>query len=137
MIKLPVPLGMFLCNSFHVDAASSEISLRGVLASLRFRRFPTPPISMSFFCYLTDGKGEGEMKLEVLRMFSNKPPEWIWRARRWFVFPDDPLLQVPVNFDSKSKLLFPAPGDYLVPLPIDSSVIVERTLPVFRKKGKS
>ena len=88
---------------------------------------------MTFFCYLTDGKGEGELRLEILRMFRDRPPEWIWRKSRWFAFPDNPLLQVAVHFDSQSKLVFPHPAEYLVQLSIDGVVIVERSLSIFQK----
>src|SRR5262249_31970339 len=87
MIKVPVALGMIFCKSFLVDPTAAQTSLQGLLSSMAFQRFPTAAVKMSIFAYLTDGAGEGELRLEFLHLFAKEQPQWIWRQRRWIKFP--------------------------------------------------
>ncbi len=128
MIKTPVALGMIFCRSFRVDPVAGKTSLEGLFSSLRFRRFPTPPIPITVFTYLTDGAGEGVLRLEIQRLFANETPQWIWRQSRWFQFPDNPLLPVPVVFFTGNKFRVPAAGEYLIQLSADGEAITERML---------
>lgn len=133
MIKVPLALGMIFCKSFTVDPVTNQTSLVGLFSSMRFDSFPTRSAKMAIFTYLTDGAGEGEMRLEIQRLFANQPAQWIWRQSRWTKFPDNPLLPIPVVFVTEKGLRFPAPGEYLVQLTIDGVVVTERLLSI--RKG--
>ena len=129
MIKVPVTLGLIFCDEFVVDGNANQVSLQGIFTSLRFAEFPTDPQRMSFATILTDGMGEGEMRLEVAQLFTQEEPMLVWRHRRWVRFPDDPLLVVNLHFVSRN-LIFPVAGEYLVNLTFDGKHVTERTLTV-------
>jgi hypothetical protein len=130
MIRHPLPVGMIFCKSFSVDPVTNQTSLIGLFSSRHFDSFPTPPVTMAVFTYLTDADGEGELRLEIHRLSANEPPQWVWRQRRWIKFPDNPLLPIPVVFVAAKGLRFPVAGEYLVQLTLDGEVVTERILSV-------
>jgi len=123
----PIALGIYFCSRLEVDADRREVSLQGLFSSRAFRQFPSLLTPLSFFSYLSGGRGEGNLQLEVFRIFADGRAQGIWRQKRWVRFPDDPMIPVPVHFLAR-KLSFPAPGHYLVQLSFDGHAICDRQL---------
>lgn len=128
MIKLPIALSISFCESLDFDIVQGRVSMQGLFSSLFLNRFPSDPVAMSFFSYLCDGHGEGELKVEVHRLFADRSPQFVWRQRRWVKFPSDPLLPVATHFEAKRRLIFPEAADYLVQLMFDGKEIAQRVL---------
>jgi hypothetical protein len=125
----PIALGIYFCSRLEVDAARREVSLEGLFSSRAFNQFPSPLVPLSFFSYLSGGRGEGNLQLEIFRIFADGRTQGIWRQKRWVRFPDDPMIPVPVHFLAR-KLSFPGAGDYLVQLSFDGQSICDRQLRV-------
>jgi len=133
MKKTPISVGLFFCSAFRSTSADAHVSLVKMFSSLTLPRFPSAGVKMCFFSLLSDGQGEGVLKLEILRLFAARSPKWLWRRTTWVRFPENPLQPVPMMVQSTDKLRFPAAGEYLVQLSWDGDPITERVLYVHGK----
>ena len=131
----PIALGLVFSHGLALNEENREISLDGVFGSLQFASFPTAPIQMSAFTLLTNGRGEGELQLEMLKLFGSKAPVWIYRQKKWFKSPVDPLVVVNVEFVLR-RLIIPGPGEYLAVLSFDKQHVTERRLVIYQERNQ-
>src|SRR5262249_52462419 len=126
MIQTPQVIGLVLCDELQVDLAPARVSLTGVFHTRRPDAFPSAPQNVTVYTTLSDGAGEGRMRLEIIRLETG---ETIYTYERWFAFLADRLLilnlEIPVR-----KCIFPAPGRYGVRLLFDQELAAERAFVV-------
>jgi hypothetical protein len=129
MIQVPVVVGLTLCEMMSVDPERGRVSLDGVFHTLRLSDFPLEPRRFTVYAALTDGVGEGLLKLTVTRLQTNRI---IYSFRRWFAFPSDRL--EPVNMEIRvTRCIFPASGRYAFALLFDDEMAAERTVHILEK----
>jgi hypothetical protein len=130
MARLPVVVGLVLCETLAVEPQSARMSLVGTFHNRYFRRFPTPPQRFTAYAALDGGMGEGTIELRVTRLETEQE---ILRYRKWYAFSDPDLT---ANLEIKlRKCVFPAPGRYGLSLRFDGDELTYRHLDVFRIKG--
>ena len=127
MVKLPDVVGLVMCEQFKVDPTTHRVSLDGLFSSLRFRVFPSRPISVTAYAALFDGRGEGEMRLTCTRL---ETEEELFYHSRWCSFSMHGMM---VHFTMTiRKLRFPAPGRYAFTLSFDGNLLTTSFIDVGR-----
>ena len=126
MLQLPVVLGLTLCDRMEVDRQARRISLVGLFHRLKFSSFPTSPQQFTVYAAVTDGVGEGVLRLAVTRLETG---DTIYRYSRWVAFSADRLS--PLHLEIKVRCcVFPAPGRYALELSFDGQSVNDRPLKI-------
>jgi hypothetical protein len=129
MVKLPAVVGLLLCKNFAVDTQTAEVSLVGLVYSLRSPVFPTPVVPLTAYSLLYDGAGEGTMELSIQQLETEQE---IFRKTRWFAFAERGRF---TEFEMRlKKCIFPAPGRYGVALRFDGRDLAWRLLNLYEGK---
>ena len=122
----PIPLGLHFCEGLDLVVETGQFSLRGLFQQLRVEVFPSEPVAMTVFASVTDGRGEGDLLLDVLELQETEPPVLIYRQRRGAKF-NDPMAIYSLEF-RLTRLQFLRPGEHLIQLSFDGQMIADRRL---------
>jgi hypothetical protein len=127
MTPPPVALSLMLCEQIIVDHQTRNTSPINIFTGLAVEGFPSSPQRFSAFATLTNGRGEGIIKLVANRLDTG---EQIYEQEYSLRFPD-PLLVVNVNLRVRT-ISFPVAGRYEFVLLVDNEPIAQRTLRVYQ-----
>lgn len=127
MLRLPIAMGLVLCERLDIDPLARRMSLVGVFHSLRFRNFPTSPQRFTVYAALYGGIGEGTMELMITSLETEQD---IHRYRRWQVLPVRG--QIGTLEIRLQRCVFPAPGRYALKLSFDGGEATVRYLDILR-----
>jgi hypothetical protein len=125
MTKLPIAIGLMVCEQMIVEEKTHNITLVNCFNHLRVRKVPSEPQRLAFFALLTDGLGAGKIQVVVARPDTL---EEILRKEIQATFVD-PLRQVRVFF--RDALSYPVAGRYQITLLADEQVITQRVFQVY------
>jgi len=125
MTPPPVAVGLVVCEQVIVDHQTRNPSPISIFTGLAVETFPSPAQRCSVFASLTNGRGDGVVRLVVTRLDTG---ETIYEQRFPIRFPD-PLLVVNLNIRVRS-IRFPVPGRYEFLLYVDVDPVAQRTLRV-------
>ncbi len=128
MIQRPAATGLAVCEQVIVEEKTHNITLVNCLTRLRVKAVPSEPQRFIVYAWLTDGLGDGQIRLEVVR--PDTLDELLTRDLPATF--SDPLQEVRVLF--RGSLSFPVEGRYQVRLLADGDIIAQRTVQVFVKK---
>ena len=128
MAQAPVLVGLHFCQGFELDPNTREVSLRGLFRQIQVEAFPSEPVRLSVFAPVTDGRGEGRIKLEFFEVHDQGTPRWIYSQEKWVRFVD-PTMILNLEFRPK-KLQFRIPGEHLVQLSFEGEYVSSRPLTV-------
>lgn len=128
MIQPPVAIGLTVCEQVIVEEKTRNITLVNCLTHLRVQEVPSDPHRLIIHAWLTDGIGEGEIRVELLH------PDTLeailtWKSQLSF---SNPLQEFRAVF--RKDLSFPVEGRYQFSLLVDGASIAQRTLDVFVEK---
>ncbi len=126
MTKLPLVVGLTLCEKMEVDAGTGKVSLVGIFQGLHSAAFPSTSRSFTVYAALYDGIGQGRMEVEIVHLQSEQD---VFSLARSFTFPGR---YVVLNLVIPVTCVFPASGKYSLALRLDDEVIAQRTLEVFQ-----
>jgi hypothetical protein len=128
MKKPPRVLSLVFCDRLDVNLAARQTSLVGLFHARTIARFPAHA-GFTVYTALHGGRGEGTMKLTVIRLETEKE---IYAYRRWWAPPGQGLsVHVELRI---TKCIFQAPGRYLVSLFFDDEELDYRYLDIFRAR---
>jgi hypothetical protein len=123
----PIALSLILCEQVIVDHHSRNPSPISIFTGLAVEGFPSPSQRFSVFTSLTNGRGNGVVKVGANRLDTG---ETIYEQQYPIAFPG-PLLVVNVNVRVRA-IRFPAPGRYEFVLLVDDDPVAQRTLRVYQ-----
>jgi hypothetical protein len=129
LIQIPQVVGLIVCERLEPNPETGLTSLVGIVQAMRFPHFPSEPHAFTVYVALTDGIGEGTLRLLITRLETN---EEVYYHDRWVTFPNDRLLVLNMVIPV-SRCVFPAPGRYSFGLFLDKQLVSERALPVFHE----
>ncbi|MHB1426185.1 MAG: DUF6941 family protein [Gemmataceae bacterium] len=128
MIQPPTAASLTVCEQVSVEEKTRNITLVNCLTRLKVREVPSEPQRLIFHAWLTDGIGDGEIRLELLH------PDTLEVIRRWkrqLSF-SNPLQQFRAAF--RIEMSFPVEGRYQVHRLVDGASIAQRTFDVYIEK---
>jgi hypothetical protein len=124
----PVVRYMLLCEDWKLDLENNRrITILGLITNIRSLEDPPYPLlyrEMCVFLALTEGRGQGEIRLIC---FTEEGEETVFDIVRTISFGTDPLEVVGVPFRIRN-FLFPKAGVYSVQLYYEGELVEERTL---------
>jgi hypothetical protein len=126
MTPPPVALSLILCEQVIVDHQTRNPTPVSIFTGLAVEKFPSDPQRFSVFTSLTNGRGDGTIKLAANRLDTG---ESVYEQQHRIHFPD-PLLVVNVNIRVRA-IRFPAAGRYEFVLFVDSDPVAQRTSRVY------
>jgi hypothetical protein len=126
MIKLPVVVGLMLCEQVIIQEGTRHLTLVNCFKRLKVRGFPSPPQRFAAFAVLTDGQGRGQFELMVERLDNM---DEVYSQRHEVTF-NDPLRETNLLF-LVGQCSFPAAGRYQAVLLADRQLIAQRAFQVF------
>jgi hypothetical protein len=127
MIKLPVVIGLVVCEHAIVEERTRDLSLINCFTYRKVKSFPTLPLKMAAVAFLVDGLGEGDLDLNILQLSTDKE---IFRMRRRISIDDS--LNVARLIIRFAGLVFPSEGGYEVSLRVDKEPFAHRTINIIQ-----
>lgn len=131
MIQPPVAIGLTVCEQVIVEEKTHNITLVNCFARLKVREVPSGSHRLVVYARLTDGRGEGKIRLELLR------PDTLDEVLVQDISAafSHPLQEFHAVF--RGSVPFPIEGRYQVNLLADGELIAQRTFQVFVRKETS
>ena len=123
MTPTPAILGLTICDHVIIEEGTKKCSLVGSFSRISVSSFPGNVQPFSVFALLTDGLGDGIIRLGVLRLETDQ------EVRNFTApvhFPDK-LTELRVHFRVR-ELVVPGPGHYQFTLTIDGEFIAQRVV---------
>ncbi|HTU93849.1 MAG TPA: hypothetical protein VMF69_27460 [Gemmataceae bacterium] len=128
MIQPPVAIGLIVCEKVIVEEKTHNVTLVNCLARLRVQEIPSEPHRLIIHAWLTDGIGDGTLRLELLH------PDTLEEIMTWdseLSF-SNPLQEARAVFEE--ELSFPVEGRYQFNLLVDGKFLSQRTFDVSVEK---
>jgi len=125
MTKAPLAIALQLAEELEFHATEYKVYLRGIVNVLDFSTYSSGKRPLCAFLLLTDGRGEGELRLEVLEVKASAEAVRIYRNSCWMTFPPDPLLVVHKVIQLKN-IRFRSPGEHLFVVTFDGQTVADR-----------
>ena len=128
MIQRPAAVALSICEKVIVEEKTQNITLVNCLWRLGVQEVPSEPQRFIVYVWLTDGIGEGNIRVELLH------PDTLeeiltWERRLTF---SNPLQVFRAAFHG--EVSFPVEGRYQVSLLVDGASIAQRTFDVYIDK---
>lgn len=130
MIQRPEAIGLALCEQVIIEEKTHNITLVNSMSHLRVREIPSEPYRFVVYARLTDGLGDGKIRLEVARLDTL---DEILVKEIPAAFPN-PLQEV--RLISRASLSFPVEGRYQISLLADGVIITQRTFQVLLREER-
>ena len=125
MIQLPTAIGLTVCEQVIVEEKTHNITLVNCLTRLRVREIPSEPHPLVIYARLTDGIGNGKLRLQMTRL-DTLDENLIQEAPATF---SHPLQEFRAVF--RVAISFPVEGHYQFTLWMDEKMIVQRRFQVY------
>jgi hypothetical protein len=125
--RLPLALGLTICEDVVVEAPSRDVSLIRSFTGLPVEHFPTIARPLCVFSALTDGSGAADILLQVGH-FSDTYEE-VYRAHSQLAFPDP--LRIVYYVMRLARCPLPGSGIYLFTLSANGFWLAQRSLRVY------
>jgi hypothetical protein len=128
MIPPPLSPGLYLCDYVIVEENTRKVSLIGCFTGMGLDEFPSMPQPFSVFSTLSDGLGNGRIRLVVGQP---EKDEIVYEREGTVHFPDK-VTEVYLHFRVR-ECEFPEPGLYQFTLLVDNEWVAQRPIRVYRK----
>lgn len=125
MTKAPLAIALQLAEELQFHPTDYKVSLKGIVNVIDFAAFAPGMRPLCAYLLLTDGRGEGELRLEVLELKPSAEAIRIYRTSSWMTFPPDPLLVVHKVIQLKN-IHFRSPGEHLFVVTFDGQSVADR-----------
>jgi hypothetical protein len=125
MARPPRVVGLIVCRRLDVNPTVGELSVVGVVHTLRVPSWTEPAPPFTVYTLLHGGRGEGAMQLAISRLDTETT---IHRWTHWYVVPDPSLVvhrEIPIR-----QCRFPGPGRYGLSFRFDGKELAWRFLEV-------
>jgi hypothetical protein len=130
VIQRPVASGLILCEQRIVEERTKNITLVHCFPRLNAVRFPAVAPRLVVYAALTDGLGDGSLRLNVERLETSEEIAFREQQIRF----SDPLQEFRIFFHFR-RLRFPAAGRYQFTLLADRELVAQQVLRVSLKEA--
>jgi hypothetical protein len=132
MIQRPVVVGLLLCEQLIVEERTRNVTLVNCFTRLKCREIPSLAQRLVVYAALTDGLGEGILRLVAVRLDTM---EDVYVKDQPIRF-SDPLEEVRIVF-RLADLSLPVAGRYQFSLLADGELVAQRDLQVTHLEEES
>ena len=128
MAKLPVAVGLSLCEQVVIEEKTHNVTLVNCFTARTAARFPSEPIPFVAYALLTDGLGEITLEVVIQRLDTL---DVVHRRSATARF-TDPLQTMRCRIRLRSS--FPIPGHYQVTLLANGAFLAQRKMQILAKE---
>jgi hypothetical protein len=128
MPATPFPLALVVCDHIWRDPYSGKVNLLGTFNAVASTNFPLVQPVLSVYVALTDGMGNVDLRLRLIDVDDAQEPIFDFQSAIHFA---DTRVVGELEF-SRSRVSFPAPGEYRLQLFANDEFLMERRLHAVR-----